>query len=192
MSPALVHPTLGVASSVLASAVVCLTLTAPAQAQSHSRLNQWASIFAMRQVTVQCSDQKTWSDDEIADGGWAYVPVGPPMSSVAAHTVAAPLVCAGALAISEGRRATPPWQMALGALTLLHEAYHLRIWNHRLDEGRVNCQAIRHLKIGVRLLGGSQQLANDLLPYALSIYWQLAVKAPAYHWKRCRVPSWQQ
>ena len=45
-------------SSVLASAVVCLTLTAPAQAQSHSRLNQWASIFAMRQVTVQCSDQK--------------------------------------------------------------------------------------------------------------------------------------
>ena len=60
-----------------------------------------------------------------------------------------PLVCAGALAIADGRRATPPWQMALGALALIHEAYHLRIWNHRLDEGRVNCQAIRHFKVGV-------------------------------------------
>jgi hypothetical protein len=162
-----------------------------ADAQTHPRLNQWASIFTMRQVTVQCSDQKTWSEDEIADGGWAYVPGGPPMSGVAAHTVAAPPVCEGALAIAEGRRATPPWEMALGALTLLHEAYHLRIWNQRLDGGRVNCEAIRHLKVGVRLLGGSQQLANELLPYALSIYWELAVKgrrttgSPA----KCRVGS---
>ena len=186
------HCTIVLVSCLLAAVAAGLTLTAPADAQTHPRLNEWASIFAMRQVTVQCSDQKTWSEDEIAHGGWAYVPLGPPMSGVAAHTVAAPLVCAGALAIAEGRRATPPWEMALGALTLLHEAYHLRIWDHRLDEGRVNCEAIRHLKVGVRLLGGSQQLANELLPYALSIYWELAVKAPAYHWKPCRVPSWQQ
>ena len=60
-----------------------------------------------------------------------------------------------------------------------------------MNEGRVNCQAIRHFKVGVRLLGGSRQLAHELLPYALAIYWQLAVKAPAYHWIRCHAPSWR-
>jgi len=152
------------------------------------RLNAWASRFAMRQVSVDCLDATAWSADERAHG-LAYVPVGPPMTPVASETVAAPVVCAGALAVAEGRGA-PRWRMAVGVLALVHEAYHLRIWAHRLDEGRVNCQAIRHFRVAVELLGGSPQLADELLPYALAIYWRLAVTAPRYHWNGCRVPQW--
>jgi hypothetical protein len=158
-------------------------------AETYPELDRWASVFAMRQVSVQCPGPEAWGVDEVARDGWAYVPLGPPMTAPASHAVAAPPVCGGALAVA-GRVSAERWQMALGVLTLLHEAYHLRIWRHRLDEGRVNCQAIRHVKVGVRLLGGSRQLADDLLPYALSIYWRLAVKTPAYHWERCRVPGW--
>lgn len=177
-----------------ASAVAHRSQTPSAAAAAHltpfPQLNRWMSIFAMRQVTVQCLDENAWNSDEIEERGWAYVPLAPPMNPSPNHAVAAPLVCAGALAIAEHRRTAHPWQMALGALALVHEAYHLRIWRHRLDEGRVNCQAIRHFEVGVRLLGGSRQLADELLPYALSIYWRLAVETPAYHWSGCRVPNW--
>jgi hypothetical protein len=178
--------------ALLAGAVVtlALTLVAPASSETLPQLDRWASIFAMRQVSVQCPARKTWNTDAVAQGAWAYVPLRPLLHRTIDHAVAAPLVCQGALAIAGGRRTTHPWQMALGVLVLVHEAYHLRSWRHQLDEGRVNCQAIRHFKVGVMLLGGSRELADELLPYALSIYWWQAVNAPAYHWTRCRVPNW--
>jgi hypothetical protein len=38
------------------------------------------------------------------------------------HIVLHPKLCAGAAAISDG--ALPAWERAVGALTLVHEAYH--------------------------------------------------------------------
>lgn len=180
----------GAIRGVLSVVALSLVFAAPAKPATFGQLNSWASLFAMRQVTIDCPDPKTWSDDELARG-LAYVPIGPPMTSFASHAVVSPVVCAGARAVAEGHPTAPRWKMALGVLVVVHEAYHLRLWAHRLDEGRVNCEAIRHFKVAVRLLGGSQELADELLPYALSIYWRLAVEAPAYHWKRCRVPNWR-
>jgi hypothetical protein len=69
---------------------------------------------------------------------------------------------------------------ALAVLTLLHESYHLRHWAWRLDEARVECQAIRHFRVGVRVLGGSQELADRLLPHALD--WHAKITGtPGYH-----------
>jgi hypothetical protein len=76
---------------------------------------------------------------------------------------------------------------ALAVLTLVHESYHVRRWAWRLDEARVECQAIRHFRVGVRVLGGSQQLADQLFPLAL--HWHTEItRNPAYHLASCNVP----
>jgi hypothetical protein len=36
----------------------------------------------------------------------------------------------------------PAWQQALGVLVLTHEAFHLRHWRFRRNEGKVECQAL--------------------------------------------------
>src|SRR5262245_37045112 len=120
-------------SGVVAAAILSLALPPHGQAASFPELDRLASLFAMRQVTVRCPDPTAWSADEIASHGWAYVPAGAPMTPIPDHMVAAPFVCAGALAIARGRRTVHPWQMAAGVLVLVHEAYHLRIWRYRLD-----------------------------------------------------------
>jgi hypothetical protein len=54
---------------------------------------------------------------------------------------------------------------ALAVLALVHETYHVRHWKWRQNEARVECQAIRHFRVGVQVLGGSPQLADRLLPF---------------------------
>src|SRR5664279_2050835 len=39
---------------------------------------------------------------------------------------------------------------ALAVLPLVHESYHVRRWSWRLDEARVECEAIRHFRVRVR------------------------------------------
>jgi hypothetical protein len=76
---------------------------------------------------------------------------------------------------------------ALAVLTLIHESYHVRHWQWRLNEARVECQAIRHFRVGVRVLGGSQQLADQLLPLALLWHNRIA-ENPAYYFASCALP----
>ena len=76
---------------------------------------------------------------------------------------------------------------ALAVLTLVHESYHVRHWSWRLNEARVECQAIRHFRVGVRVLGGSQQLADRLLPFALAWHVELA-RDSVYQLPACRLP----
>lgn len=77
---------------------------------------------------------------------------------------------------------------ALAVLTLIHESYHVRHWKWRLDEAHVECQAIRHFRVGVRVLGGSQQLADQLFPLALSWHDHIT-QDPAYYLASCAVPQ---
>ena len=76
---------------------------------------------------------------------------------------------------------------ALAVLTLLHESYHVRHWTWRLDEARVECQAIRHFRAGVRVLGGSGELADRLFPYALFWHDQITQRSE-YALDTCRAP----
>jgi hypothetical protein len=76
---------------------------------------------------------------------------------------------------------------ALAVLTLVHESYHVRHWRWRLNEAHVECQAIRHFRVGVRVLGGSRQLADQLFPLAL--YWHARItQNPSYYLASCAVP----
>jgi hypothetical protein len=77
---------------------------------------------------------------------------------------------------------------ALAVLALLHESYHVRHWTWRFDEAHVECQAIRHFRIGVRVLGGSRQLADELFPHGLAWHHRIAAE-PAYFLPSCRLPS---
>jgi len=52
----------------------------------------------------------------------------------------------------------------------------------------VECQAIRHFRIGVRVLGGSQQLADQLFPLALTWHDRIT-QNPAYYLASCVVPK---
>jgi hypothetical protein len=78
---------------------------------------------------------------------------------------------------------------ALAVLTLVHESYHVRHWRWRRNEAHVECQAIRHFRVGVRVLGGSQQLADQLFPLAL--YWHARItQNPGYYLATCAVPAY--
>jgi hypothetical protein len=76
---------------------------------------------------------------------------------------------------------------ALAVLTLIHESYHVRHWRWRLNEARVECQAIRHFRVGVQVLGGSQQLADRLFPLAL-VWHNLITQNPSYYLATCDLP----
>jgi hypothetical protein len=76
---------------------------------------------------------------------------------------------------------------ALAVLVLVHESYHVRHWTWRNSEARVECQAIRHFRAGVRVLGGSRELADRLLPFALLWHAQIA-STPDYTLDSCLVP----
>jgi hypothetical protein len=77
---------------------------------------------------------------------------------------------------------------ALAVLVLIHESYHVRHWAWRHNEARVECQAIRHFRVGVRVLGGSQQLANRLFPLGLAWHDQIA-RNPSYYLATCALPN---
>lgn len=169
------------------AAIFALVLSLGSSAQAYTtypELDRVASTFAMRPVTVQCPTRDEWNKDMIAQGSWGYVWLGTD------YTTMAPLMCEGALAITLGETTLHPWQRALGALVLIHESYHLRKWNWNGDEGRVQCQAIRHFKVGVQLLGGTKAEADLLAPYAQAFNWKLAAINPAYWYKACKVPWW--
>jgi hypothetical protein len=151
-------------------------------------LEQVASHFAHRPAEVHCPSMPEWNNDPIwgsdphPQRAWGYTDM------VRDFIVMQPLLCAGAIAITDTK--LPSWQRATGALVLVHEAYHVRLWKSRWSEAKVECQAIRHFEEGAELLGASVQIANDLLPYALAAHARMVRLYPSYRQPRCRLPLW--
>jgi hypothetical protein len=54
--------------------------------------------------------------------------------------------------------------------------------------GEVECEAISHFILGAQLLGGSPELANELLPFALAVHARVVTHSPEYRDRRCRLP----
>jgi hypothetical protein len=104
------------------------------------------------------------------------------------YIVLHPILCAGVLGVSDVL--LPLWQRATGVLVLVHEAYHLRRWRWRRNEAKVECQAIRHFRVGAQLLGASPGLANELLPYALAAHGRMVSLFPEYRDPGCKLPLW--
>jgi hypothetical protein len=104
------------------------------------------------------------------------------------YIVLHPALCEGALGVNDS--ALPLWQRATGVLVLVHEAYHLRRWAGRWNEAKVECKAIRHFTAAAELFGASPELANDLVPYALSAHLRMVTLFPIYHARNCTLPLW--
>jgi hypothetical protein len=154
----------------LALAALAFLLFAPLASSrtTYPSLNAVASTFAMRPVSVLC-----YGADEPGSpydlGAWGYVRK-PLRKAHRAHLDAD--LCDGALDINGAD--TEVWQRALGVLVLVHESYHLRRWGAAGDEAKVECKAIRHVKVGARMLGASESTVEELWPFALASHYRLA------------------
>ena len=150
--------------------------------ETPSRLNEVAHVYSQGVGEVRCPSKAEWDADWASSFAWAYTNVREN------YTLLGPLVCAGALAV--GTTDLPSWQQALGALVLTHEAFHLRHWRFRRDEGKVECQALANFRGTVQLLGATAAQADDLYPYALALHGYQVRLFPQYRDPKCVIPPW--
>jgi hypothetical protein len=175
-----------------AIAVVFAALLSAAPSAAYDRpplLERVASVFALRSAEVRCPSIAEWVNDPIwgtasnPQRAWAYTDM------VNERIVMDPSLCVGATSITDAR--LPAWERAVGTLTLVHEAYHLRLWKYRRNEAQVQCRAIKSFTQGAELLGASREVANDLLPFALSAHAWLVERFPVYRLRNCKLPVWE-
>lgn len=154
---------------ILLAATVAAALATPGHAvRQRPRLAAVASVFAERPVRVKCYNPIE-EESPAGFGAWGYVrkPVG---SARYMHLDAD--ACDGALRVNDPT--IPAWVRALGVGVLIHEAYHMRRWGLAGDEAKVECAAIRHWKVGARMLGASDETVQTLWPWALAEHYELA------------------
>ena len=148
------------------------------------RLASVASEIAGRPVTVLCYRHGE-PGDPLLWGAWGYVALFGTALNLSQEA------CDGALAIVEQDVATPLIEQALGALSLTHEAFHLRLVlpiARRASEAQTECRAVKRVQQTMLELGASPGLADQLLPWALAIHYKEAALSKAYDWPGCRVP----
>ena len=168
---------------LLLSLVVALVLVPSATAyEIPSRLNEVARHYSRGAGEVRCPSRAEWDDDWASSFAWAYTNVRED------YTVLGPVVCTGALGL--GSAEIPAWQQALGVLVLTHEAFHLRHWRFRRNEGKVECQALANFRDATQRLGATAAQAEDLYPYALALHDYKIRLFPEYQDLKCVIPPW--
>jgi hypothetical protein len=177
--------------------VAAALLAGPAQTQPLSipapELVGVASAIAGQHVDVRCwINDATPSDPDSNPNAWGYVRLDMPVIYLD------PTVCAGALALKHGEM-KPLWQLALGALILTHESYHLKIAlpeSRRGNEAQTECRAIKRVPQTLLDLGASQELADIVLPWAIAEHFKISTfqtvltywGSISYNYPSCRVP----
>lgn len=167
---------------VLALLVVLVVPPSASAYDTPERLARVAHVYSLGVGEVRCASSAEWDADFASALGWAYTNMRDE------YAVLAPGVCAGVLNV--GTANVPLWQQALGALVLTHEAFHLRRWRFRRNEGKVECQAIVHFKDAAQRLGATAAQAEDLYPYALALHAHQVRLFPAYKDPKCVIPPW--
>ncbi len=147
-----------------------------------ARLTEVARVYSLGVGEVRCPSQPEWDSDFASSFSWAYTNLRDD------YSVLGPQVCEGALGVGSG--AVPAWQQALGALVLAHEAFHLRHWRFRRNEGKVECQAMVYFKEAAQRLGATAAQAEDLYPYALALHRYKVRLFPQYRDPKCLIPPW--
>jgi len=168
----------------LTAILVLAAQVARAGSATHSdpAVSAVASIFAMRTIEATCYEPGE-PNDPYAEGAWGYYSLPDP-----GRINLAKEMCDGIEAVRAHDVSVPAWERAVGVLVLIHESYHARQWEWSWNEAHVECMAIRHFLVGVRLLGGTAEEADALLPYALAFHYRLGVLFPAYSLPTCRAP----
>jgi len=164
--------------------LLALTVLAPTATayEVPVRLTQVARVYSLGVGEIRCPSGSEWDADFASSFSWAYTNVRHD------YAVLGPIVCEGALAV--GTTDVPAWQQAFGVLVLVHEAFHLRHWRYRRDEGKVECQALVHFRDAARELGASASDAEALYPYALALHGYKTRLFPQYRDRACVVPPW--
>ena len=145
-------------------------------------LNDVAAVYSLGVGEVRCPSRAEWDADWASSFGWAYTDVRRD------YTVLGPVVCTGVLGVGDAD--VPAWQQALGVLVLTHEAFHLRHWRFRRNEGKVECQALANFRDAARRLGATAAQAEDLYAYALALHAYKVRLFPQYRDPQCVIPPW--
>ena len=143
-----------------------------------------ASEIAGRPLSVLCYRHGE-PGDPLVWGAWGYVGLFGSTVNLSKEA------CDGALAIVDRDVSTPLIEQALGALSLTHEAFHLRISlpiARRASEAQTECRAIKRVQQTMLELGASPALADLLLPWALAVHFKKVELSKAYDWPGCRIP----
>lgn len=150
--------------------------------QQPAKLRDVAHVYSLGVGDVRCATATEWRDDFASSFGFAYTNLRDD------YVVLGPTVCDGALAV--GSATVPAWQQALGILVLTHEAFHLRHWRYRRNEGKVECQAMVYFREAAQRLGATVAQADDLYAYALALHDYKVRLFPQYRDPRCIYPTW--
>jgi hypothetical protein len=172
---------------LLAAAAVAAT-GRPAQARpfvsAEPGLEPVASEIAGRPLRALCYRHGE-PGDPLVWGAWGYVALFQSTINLSQEA------CDGALAIAEHSVGTPLIEQALGALSLTHESFHLKLdlpFARRASEGQTECRAIKRVHQTMVELGATPALADELLPWALAVHFKKAALSKAYDWPGCQVP----
>lgn len=147
-----------------------------------AKLTEVARIYSLGVGEVRCPSRAEWDADFASSFGWAYTNLRDD------YAVLGPIACQGARNV--GNAEVPAWQRALGALVLVHEAFHLRHWRFRRNEGKVECQAMVYFTDAAQRLGATAAEAQNLYPYALALHAYKARLFPQYRDPKCVIPPW--
>lgn len=167
---------------LLATALLAGSTSARLGFGSPAKLTEVVHVYSLGIGEVRCASSLEWNADFASSFGWAYTNIRDE------YAVLGPLVCEGALNV--GSREVPAWQQALGTLVLAHEAFHLRRWRYRRNEGKVECQALVHFTDAAERLGATPAQAEELYPYALALDAYQVRLFPRYRDPRCVIPPW--
>lgn len=153
--------------------------------RNYPKLDEVASIFAMRPIVVNCYTDKAWDSNFYFYNNWGVTFMFPDYASIEMPE----LLCQELIGLTEQKFPEVRWRAALAVLVFVHESYHSRFWRWRMDEKRVNCRAIRHWRYGLGLLWGYDyyDLYRDLWPHAVALYYKQGTKFPEYEHRGCRV-----
>ena len=163
--------------------LVALVLAPTVRAyETPARLTDVARLYSLGVGEIRCATSAEWDGDFASSFGWAYTNIRDE------YAVLGPRACAGALNV--GSATVPSWQQALGTLVLTHEAFHLRRWRFRRNEGKVECQALVYFKDAAQRLGASAEQAENLYPYALALHAHKIRLFPRYRDRKCVIPPW--
>jgi hypothetical protein len=176
------------AAAALVVATVLASMSAPAAARplvgEEPRLEPAASAIAGRPLTVLCYRHGE-PGDPLLWGAWGYVELFSSTINLSEEA------CDGALAIRDRAVSTPLVEQALGALSLAHESFHLRLdlpFTRRASEGQTECRAVKRVRQTMLELGATPGVADELLPWALAVHFKKTTMSKAYDWPGCRVP----
>jgi hypothetical protein len=162
--------------------VVAVSATPTARSYIPDRLTAIARVYSLGTGEVRCPLQAEWDADFASSFSCAYTNLRDDYATLG------PRVCEGALAV--GGDDVPTWQQALGVLVLTHEAFHLRHWRFRRNEGKVECQALVAFRDAAQRLGATAAEAEDLYPYALALHEYKVRLFAEYRDRTCVVPPW--